>query len=410
MPHVDGETLLKKIHDTDLDIPIVIVTGTVDVETAVRCMKSGAFDYIMKPIDDGQLITAVNRAISFRDLKRENKALRKRILSEEPENPEAFSEIITRNRKMYAIFRYVESIAKTLQPVLIRGETGVGKELVARAVHRLSGVTGEFVAINVAGLDDNVFSDTLFGHVKGAFTGADTNRPGLIEKAYKGTLFLDEIGDLTMASQVKLLRLLQEKEYFPLGKDETKKAEVRIIASTNRSLWKLMQQDRFRKDLIYRLQTHRIEIPPLRQRTDDLPLLFEYFLKKCAEHLKTNVPNVSEDVFSRLETYDFPGNIRELQGMIFDALSRERGGTISWETLKNWTDRVGKAKDSPGREENYDSGVSVVFPGELPTLKEASRLLVEEALKRAQGNQSVAARLLGITQQALSKRLKSYDT
>jgi DNA-binding NtrC family response regulator len=185
------------------------------VDTAVHCMKVGAFDYVVKPVEEGRLLSAVSRALDFRELKRENLALKQRILKEDLENPEAFKEIITKDKKMFSIFQYIESIAGSSQPVLIQGETGVGKELIARAVHRLSRPQGSFVAVNVAGLDDNVFSDTLFGHVKGAFTGAERDRSGLIEKASSGTLFLDEIGDLSSSSQVKLLRLLQEREYFP---------------------------------------------------------------------------------------------------------------------------------------------------------------------------------------------------
>jgi DNA-binding NtrC family response regulator len=232
MPHVDGETLLDRIGREYPDIPVIVVTGAVDVDTAVHCMKVGAFDYVVKPVEEGRLLSAVSRALDFRELKRENIALKQRILKEDLENPEAFQEIITKDKKMFSIFQYIESIAGSSQPVLIQGETGVGKELIARAVHRLSRPKGAFVAVNVAGLDDNVFSDTLFGHVKGAFTGADRDRSGLIEKASSGTLFLDEIGDLSSSSQVKLLRLLQEREYFPLGLDEPRKTNARIVAST----------------------------------------------------------------------------------------------------------------------------------------------------------------------------------
>ncbi|HSO18028.1 MAG TPA: sigma 54-interacting transcriptional regulator, partial [Desulfosarcina sp.] len=217
MPNVDGHRILDDVRREHPDVPVIIVTGAVDVETAVRCIKAGAFDYIVKPVETDRLLTAVNRAIAFQDLKRENRSLRRHMLADDLEHPEAFRAIVTANPKMIALFQYAESIATTAQPVLIRGETGVGKELFARAIHRLSNVKGRFVAVNAAGLDDTIFSDTLFGHAKGAFTGADTARGGLIEQADGGTLFLDEIGDLTLASQVKLLRLLQEGEYFALG-------------------------------------------------------------------------------------------------------------------------------------------------------------------------------------------------
>ncbi len=201
MPHVDGRELLGQINQAFPEIPVIIVTGAVEIETAVQCMKLGAFDYVVKPVEDERLISAVHRAMAFRELKRENLALKQHILSDALEQPEAFADIVTRNKKMLAIFQYIESIAQTSQPVLIRGETGVGKELIARVLHKLSGLKGSFVAVNVAGLDDSVFSDTLFGHAKGAFTGAELERHGLIEKASGGTLFLDEIGDLSPASQ-----------------------------------------------------------------------------------------------------------------------------------------------------------------------------------------------------------------
>ncbi len=189
------------------------------------------------------------------------------------EHPEAFDNIITGNKAMRSMFQYVEVIASTRQPIMITGETGVGKELIARAIHQLSGCDGNYVAINVAGLDDNMFSDSLFGHRKGAFTGADQPREGLIEKASKGTLFLDEIGDLNEASQIKLLRLLQEQEYYPVGSDLLKKSDARIVLATNRDLQKMIKDGTFRNDLYYRLFAHRVHVPPLRDRSDDIPVL-----------------------------------------------------------------------------------------------------------------------------------------
>ncbi len=409
MPHVSGHELLEIITKDYPGIPVIIITGAIDVDTAVKCMKSGAFDYIVKPVEHDRLISSVKRALEFRELKRENSALKRRILSSNPERPEIFSNIITANKKMLAIFRYIESIAGTSQGILILGETGTGKELIAGAIHRASGVKGKFVPVNVAGLDDNVFSDTLFGHVKGAFTGADNNRKGMIEQARGGTLFLDEIGDLSPASQVKLLRLLQEGEYLPLGADEHKKANVRIVASTHRDLWDLGKKGKFRKDLHYRLRTHRIHIPPLRERTDDIPLLITHFLGKAAKSLGKKKPTPPKELFTLLETYSFPGNVRELEAMIYDAVSIHKSGILSLKSFKYHIrafakrHRDHKAYDdtTPGKNIN-----KIIFPENLPTIKEASSLLVAEAMKRAKGNQSVAATLLGISQQALSKRLK----
>jgi DNA-binding NtrC family response regulator len=410
MPHITGKELLERVSHDFPDVPVIVVTGAVDVDTAVRCMKSGAFDYVIKPVESDRLVTSVNRALAFKELKRENFALKQHILSPSLENPKAFSEIITNNKKMLSIFQYIESIAQSSQGVLIRGETGVGKELVARAIHRISGLTGQFVVVNVAGLDDNIFSDTLFGHVKGAFTGADQDRPGMIERASGGTLSLDEIGDLSPASQVKLLRLLQEGEYLPLGMDVHKKTNARIVASTNKDLWALQKEGKFRKDLNYRLRTHRVYIPPLRERLDDIPLLTEHFLEQAARSLKKPTPSPPRELFTLLRNYTFPGNVRELQGMVFDAVSTHKSGILSLEVFKNHIRAYRKREHGEAEisEETApaEDGDLIIFPSKLPTIKQATHSLVEEALKRADNNQSIAAEMLGISQQALSKRLK----
>ncbi len=292
--------------------------------------------------------------------------------------------------------------------IIITGAIDVGKELAARAIHRLSGRTGDFVAINVAGLDDNIFSDTLFGHVKGAFTGADSHRSGSIEKASGGTLFLDEIGDLNQGAQVKLLRLLQENEYMPLGKDSSQKSDARVIASTHADLWVMQEQKLFRKDLHYRLRTHRVWIPPLRERNEDLPLLCAHFLRQASEALGKPVPELSPDLLPLLGIYPFPGNVRELKAMLFDALAQHQGGMLPAETLKGHMSRAQAAAPVPTTIPQTD-GQAIAFGETLPTLKEAGWKLVDEAMRRCGSNQSQAAALLGISQQALSKRLKNMQ-
>jgi DNA-binding NtrC family response regulator len=406
MPHVDGEILLDRIHQEYPEIPVIIVTGAVDVDTAVHCMKVGAFDYVVKPVEEGRLLSAVSRALDFRELKRENLALKQRILKEDLENPEAFKEIITKDKKMFSIFQYIESIAGSSQPVLIQGETGVGKELIARAVHRLSRPQGSFVAVNVAGLDDNVFSDTLFGHVKGAFTGAERDRSGLIEKASSGTLFLDEIGDLSSSSQVKLLRLLQEREYFPLGLDEPRKTNARIVASTLADLKSLEHSGKFRKDLNYRLGIHHIHVPPLKERKDDIRLLTDLFLKLSAAELGKKQPTPPEELYTLLSTYCFPGNIRELQSMVFDAVSRHKSKVLSLDVFKAHIQREQESRNPRKIMKSLDNQHPLSFKGDFPTIKEATQRLIAEAMNRSDGNQSIAAGMLGISQQALSKRLK----
>ena len=252
--------------------------------------------------------------------------------------------------------------------------------------------------VNVAGLDDNVFSDTLFGHVPGAFTGAQKARQGLIEQAAGGTLFLDEIGDLALTSQVKLLRLLQEREYLPLGSDQIRHSDARIIASTNLDLWSLEKKGCFRKDLIYRLSTHTLTLPPLRERLLDLPLLLDRFICQAANELDKPVPELPKTLIEQMETYPFKGNIRELKSMVYDAMSRYKKGPITADLFK------GLITSGLGPWLEDDPAFS------LPTLKEASRELVEKAMKQTNGNQSEAAAILGISQQALSKRLQKLKS
>ncbi|MCP4343030.1 MAG: sigma-54-dependent Fis family transcriptional regulator [Desulfobulbaceae bacterium] len=407
MPHIDGEAILEQIASQNQHIPVIIITGRIDAQTAVECMKSGAFDYIVKPVDENHLIASVKKSLQYSELHQENLALKKQ-LQEGSKRPEAFKNIITNSPKMQLLFKYIESTAKTSEPVLVRGDTGTGKELIARAIHELSDNTGEFVAINVAGLDDNVFSDTLFGHVKGAFTGADSERLGLIERATNGTLFLDEIGDLSPSSQIKLLRLLQEKEYMPLGQDTNRTSSARIVASTHVDLWDLQQKELFRQDLHYRLRTHRIILPPLRERKEDLGLLVDHFVQCAAETLKKKKPKIPDELMILLEAYNFPGNIRELQAMVFDAIAQNTNGVLPLSVFRKHISRAQENEIKHHRNEP-NRGIPFTFADPLPTIKQATLMLVEEAMHRAGNNQSTAASLLGISQQALSKRLKNLS-
>ena len=406
MPHKSGEEILSFIVREFPEIPVIMITGVYEVDAAVTCIKIGAFDYLLKPIEPQRLILNVRRAIELRELKHENSMLIHHFLSEDLEKPEAFAKIITQNKKMRSIFQYCEAIAPGQHPVLITGETGVGKELIAKVLHKLSDCPGEYIAVNVAGLDDNVFSDTLFGHTKGAFTGADQVRKGLIEKANDGTLLLDEIGDLTDSSQIKLLRLLEEREYFPLGSDFDRLANVRILVTTHKDIEKLREAGTFRGDLYYRLRNHHLHIPPLRERKNDIPLLLDHFLEEAAKEFGKKKPLYKNDLITHLQLYHFPGNVRELKTMVLDAVSTHKGRMLSVKAFKvlkysrdSFTDK--KAKTI------FYNNVSWVSQGEpLPKLKEAANTLIKEALSRANNNQKEAAFMLGISPQALSKRLK----
>ena len=404
MPYISGEELLERIVTDFPQVRVIILSGLNQLETAVNCMRLGAFDYFVKTVDEERLVEGVRRAIRMVELENENRAIRQSLLGGQIDSPEAFSEIVTNNAGMRARFQYLEAVAPSSQPILITGESGVGKELVVRAIHDLSGNSGELVSVNVAGVDDSVFADTLFGHVRGAFTGADSARRGMIEKAAGGTLFLDEIGDLSPASQVKLLRLLQDGEYYPLGSDQMKQMSARVVVATHTDLDAKMANGEFRRDLYYRLLSHHVHLPPLRERKDDLPLLLDHFLNIAADKLGKKKPTPPKELNLLLSTYHFPGNIRELEAMIYDAVSLHQGKTLS---MKSFLERIGGAH-APVADQGLSSDSSPFASlEELPTLQQSAVLLIDEAMQRSGGNQSVAARLLGISQPALSKRLRS---
>lgn len=399
MPHLTGEELLSRIQEHHPEVPVIIVTASGDIDTAVRCIKEGAFDYMVKAVEPARLVSGVRRAVEMRSLSRRYSALRKNMLDDEVAHPELFASIVTQNHRMRAIFRFIEAISPSSETVLITGETGTGKELLAEAVHRASGRTGELIRVNTAGLDDTMFTDTLFGHAKGAYTGADQVRKGLVSQAEDGTLFLDEIGDLTSANQIKLLRLLESREYYSLGSDLIRTTSARFVVATNRELPAMVAGDEFRRDLYYRLQTHEIRLPPLRERKEDLPSLLDLFLSEAAEKLGKKVLTVPPELLVLLETYDYPGNIRELRSMIFNAVSRQKEKMLSLQPFRDAMGHTGVLPRLPVSTEE------LVFPSRLPTIKDVTESLIREALERAQGNQAIAAGMLGLTPQALSKRL-----
>ncbi len=408
MPFVNGRDLLKQIGDEFPRTQVIIVTAMNDIDTAVACMREGAVDYLVKPVEKNRFISSIHRALEISQLKNQVDSLRSCFFSDQLHNPDAFRGIVTVSPKLRAIFKYIEAIAVSPFPVLIQGETGSGKELIARSIHRAGRYSGAFVAVNAAGLDDQMFSDTLFGHQRGAFTGADTQRPGLISQASNGVIFLDEIADLSHPSQVKLLRLIQEKEYFPLGADLPKRSNARIVVAVNQMLTRLVDEGRFRKDLYFRLSAHEIDLPPLRERPEDLPDLLDHFIAQAAAAMGKKKVSYPPELIDLLETYHFPGNVRELEAMVYDALSRHESGIMSMDSFKRIIG-VGRERRGDRRMESEvqekDDTVTRFFSN-FPTLKEAEQFLIEEALKRAKGNQSITASMLGISRQALNKRLQ----
>lgn len=410
MPHISGMELLPSLREQHPHVPVIIVTAAYEVERAVECIKSGAFDYLIKPVEPERILITLQKAFECRALADQVTSLRDHLVEDRLDNPEVFEEIVSGSRKMRAIFQYLEVIAKSPQPVLITGESGTGKELVTRAIHRLSGCKGELVSVNLAGLDDTMFSDTLFGHKKGAFTGADQLREGLIVKAANGVILLDEIGDLGESSQIRLLRLIQEREFYPVGSDTPRISEARIVCASNKNLKELVAQGRFRNDLYYRLNVHHVELPPLRSRKEDLPLLLEHFIRQAARSLSINPPSYPGELLDLLAVYHFPGNVRELQGIVFDAVARSKAGKLSQEPFRRVM-ATGRAQaESPAQSGNSGEdtrlGLLEEIWGHFPTLDEAEDYLIDVAMKIAKGNQGTAATMLGLKRQTFNIRLK----
>lgn len=402
MPGLSGQTLLATIKEDHPDIIVIIITADDQIEMAVKCIQLGAYDYFVKPIDQTRLIHVLKKALEDKQLKDELVSIQKHLFSGIEPSHHAFAPILTNSDNMLYLFRYIEAISNSSRPVLILGETGTGKELFANAIHEVSEKTGKLVSVNIAGFDEVALSDNIFGHTKGAFTGAQKNREGLINKAQSGTLFLDEIGDLSSQSQIKLLRLLQENNYYPLGSDSLVDSTARIISATHQDLEALVEIGEFRRDLFFRLKVHTITIPPLRDRRDDIPLLTEHFLEKVCAELQVKIPRIPVDLYSLFEQHPFLGNLRELEMLLYDAVIHTRGKQLDTVQLLKHLEKASRKTDriTASDEPEWFSSVT-----ELPTIKKATENLINEALKRTSNNQKKASSILGISRQALNKRL-----
>jgi two-component system response regulator HydG len=400
MPELSGRELLEMIVARHPEVPVIVVTAEQDARTAVDCMKAGAYDYLLKPASVEQLMATIRRALDYRELREENSRLRATLLDESMVRPEAFSSILTQDAAMHRLFSYAEVVARGSNPILITGESGSGKELMARGIHDLSELRGPFIAVNVAGLDDTMFSDTLFGHKPGAFTGATAPRRGMAELAAGGTLFLDEIGDLAESSQVKLLRLLQEREYYPLGSETPRRLDARVIAATHQD------PARLRRDLYFRLRAYNIRIPPLRDRLADLPLLTEKFVAEAASDLGKASPAVPQRLYRMLSSYDFPGNVRELRALVFDAVARHISGPLPLDAFAETLGVSGGGDDEANITPDFLQNQIVSDP----VWRELEKTNLMNALRRANwkiSGKGGAAELLAVRPSTLESRLKA---
>ena len=399
MPDMTGVDVLRAAKRIDPDILGIMITAFASADTAIEAMRLGAHDYLSKPFDVDELKMKVRNALEQRLLRQENVLLKRALGS-----THQFANIVGRSDKMLAIFKLIEQIARTDSTVLVTGESGTGKEWVARAIHFYSLRRDRpFVALNCGALPETLLESELFGHMKGAFTGASANKKGLIEAAEKGTLFLDEIGEMTQMMQVKLLRVLQERKFRRLGGVEELEGAMRVIAATNQDLTKMVAEGRFREDLFYRINVIPIHLPPLRDREEDIPLLAEYFLVKYRDQMGKDIHGISQETMDLLDAYEWPGNIRELENVIERAVALEKNQTILPESLpEHIAKRVAKGPAAAGLLPESGFNLEEHVEG-------LEKEYITQALARAGGVQVKAAELLGMSFRSFRYYAKKYN-
>ena len=399
LPGMNGIALLDELKKLDDELPVVMITAFASVENAIAAMKRGAFDYITKPFKNDEVLVVLKNAIERRRLVDENRALRQNLQA----RSQRFGDIIGRSGRMRQVFDLVIQAAPSRTTILIQGESGTGKELVARAVHTNSQRSDRaFITVNSGSLPPDLLESNLFGHVKGAFTGAVYPKKGLFELADKGTIFFDEIGNVPVETQAKLLRVIQEREFMRLGGVETIKVDVRIIAATNVDLHRMMEEGRFREDLYYRLHVITVELPPLRERKDDIPLLVQHFLEKHGKENNRAGLEIAPDALDLLMEYDWPGNVRELENVIERAVVLSSSPRIEVDLVPDHVRRT-RAFQLP----------QFVLPPEGISFKDVitdfEKRLIESTLDAAGGVQKRAAELLQIKPTTLNEMIKRYD-
>jgi DNA-binding NtrC family response regulator len=390
MPGMDGIQLLAKLRESDPELPVVMMTAFGEVETAVGAMRAGARDYLSKPVNVGELTLIVAREMSARRLRAEAGMLRARLAERY-----SFDNIVGNSAPMQEVFKTVSQVASSRASVLITGESGTGKELIAAAIHQHSPrANGPFVKLHCAALAETLLESELFGHERGSFTGAAGRRDGRFQQANHGTLFLDEIGDISPTVQVKLLRFLQEREFERVGGNETISVDVRVLAATNRDLPQLVSDGKFREDLYYRLNVIAIEMPALRKRPSDVPLLAGHFLRKYAEENGKPIKGFSGEALERLTTYNWPGNVRELENVVERAVVLARTGEITGGDLPPSVVPAGK-------------GTGLQIPG--ATMDQIERYAITKTLESTGGSTSRAAEILGISVRKIQYKLHEYE-
>jgi DNA-binding NtrC family response regulator len=393
LPGMNGLEFLQAVKRTNATIPVVVMTAFGTVETAVEAMKAGASDYVLKPFSLEEMKLILRKELDVRRLREENRSLRE-ALGERYQ----FRNIVARSPKMQEVLATVERVASTQSTVLLGGESGVGKDLIARAIHEHSRrASGPFIKINCTAIPENLLESELFGYEKGAFTGANTAKPGKFELADKGTIFLDEIGDVPGSIQVKLLHVLQDREFERLGGTKTLKVDVRVVAATNQDLRAALEQGTFREDLYYRLNVVPISIPPLRERKEEIPYLADHFIARFARESGKPLSDITPAALRLLMDFHWPGNVRELENIIERAVALSAGTVIDVADIRL---DVSAARPAP-----VVAGGSLPFPPEGMTLEEFEDEIIRESLRRADGNKSQAARLLGLSRNALRYRL-----
>ena len=398
LPGMGGLEMLRAVKTKDPEQTVLMVTAFGSVETAVQAMKDGAFDYLSKPFRHEEVLVTVRNALCQRDLLSENKALRM-VLSGRARG----GELVGKSRPILELQRLLDKVAPSRSTVLIQGESGTGKELVAHAIHNRSPRAGRpFVVVNSGSAPADLLESNLFGHLKGAFTGAVTSKKGLFEVAHGGSLFFDEISSIQAEVQAKLLRVIQEREFLPVGAVESVRVDVRMIAATNINLKDLVEQGRFREDLYYRLNVITVDLPPLRDRLEDVPLLAEHFLRHFALENGRLVPGLEPEALTALMNYSWPGNVRELENLLERAVVLGNGGPIGLELLPvEVSGRDGKGEGGIPMESLREAEVDYA-----ETVAQFERGLIEETLRRARGIQRQAARILGIKPTTLNEKIR----